>query len=98
MLTRMVRLEAKFLYVGDVLYGVGDGQVESRKLSNVVVRGDGFVDLTFENGDKTETQINSAFCIEAHEVPFDVRTEIRDDFRQSLRDSQRAFPTSGGQA
>ena len=93
----MMRLDAKFLYAGDVLFGV-PGDRPARTLSNVMVRGDGFVDLHFEDGSSTMTQVNSSFSIEAFEVPLEARVEIRDDFRQTLRDSQRQFPTSWGQA
>ncbi len=93
----MPRLEAAFLYAGDVLHGV-PGDPPARTVTNVVVRGDGFVDLYFEDGSSTMTQVNSAFCLEAFEVPIEMRLEIRDDFRQAVRDSQRHFPTSGGQA
>lgn len=94
---RMPRVEAKFLYVGDVLYGV-PGERPARTLSCVVVREDGFVDLFFEDGSNTMTQVNSAFCLEAFEVPIEKRAEMIDDFRQALRDSQRVFRAVRGQA
>ena len=95
----MRRLDAKFLYVGDVLHGVGSNEdPKTRTLSNVVVRGDGLVDLFFEDGSASVTQCNSTFSIEAYTVPFEQRVEIRDDFHQTLRDSQRSFRASRGQA
>lgn len=94
---RMPRLDAKFLYAGDVLYGI-PGDRPARTLTNVVVRGDGLVDLYFEDGSQTMTQTNSTYSLEAHEVPFEMRTEMRDDFRQALRDSQRVFRATRGQA
>ncbi len=96
----MRRLEAKYLYAGDVLFGVGvQDQPATRTLTTVTVRDDGFVDLRFANGDKTSTQFNSTFSLEAYEVPIERRCEIRDDFRQAERDSQRQlFTSSRGQA
>ncbi len=91
----MRRLNARHLYAGDVLHGVGDGDPKSRTVRFVHVEGD-WVHVRFENGDLTMMQTNCYFRIESFEVPFEDRTEMRDEFRQALRDSQRHFPVSRG--
>jgi hypothetical protein len=91
----MRRLSARHLYAGDVLHGVGDGDVKSRTVRFVSVDGD-WVQVRFENGDLATMQTNSYFRIESFKVPFEERAEMRDEFRQALRDSQRHFPVSRG--
>ena len=93
----MKRLSAKHLYAGDVLFGVGNADPKSRTLASVRLEGS-WVHVRFENGDTTMMQDNCYFRIESFQVPFESRPDIADDFRQSLRDSQRQFPVPKGLA